>query len=67
MSDNFLVSLFVIPLFIWFAIAIFQYLWNTTIPGIFKLREISFWEAFRLLLISAFLFGGAFIRYKTGG
>lgn len=53
------------PLLIFISVAIFQYLWNITIPGIFKLREISFWEAFRLLLISAFLFGG--LRFKSGG
>ena len=67
MRPNLLPFLVGIPLLIWFIIAIFQYLWNCTIPGIFKLREISFWEAFRLLLLSGFLFGGSFIRYKTGG
>ena len=49
------------------SIAIFQWLWNITIPGIFKLRKIGFWEAFRLLLISAILFGGSFVRLKSGG
>ncbi len=52
---------------IWLFIALFQYLWNCTIPDIFKLPEISFWEAFRLLLISAFLFGGSFLRFRAGG
>ena len=58
--------LLLIPVFLWIITAIFQWLWNITIPGIFKLREISFWEAFRLLLISGFLFGGQFIRFNSG-
>ncbi len=52
---------------IFFVVALFflvtlllQYLWNTTMPDVFSLKEISFWQAFRLLLISAILFGGAF-------
>lgn len=57
--------LLLIPILFVVSILIFQWLWNITIPGIFKLREISFWEAFRLLLISAFLFGG--LRFKSGG
>ena len=40
------------------ATALLGWLWNITIPGIFGIREITFWEAFRLLLISALLFGG---------
>ena len=48
-------------------IAIFQWLWNITVPDIFKIRKIGFWEAFRLLLLSAILFGGSFVRYKSGG
>ena len=61
-----LAPLVVLALF-WIVIALFQYLWNCTIPGIFKLRKIGFWEAFRLLLISAILFGGSFVRLKSGG
>lgn len=35
-----------------------QYLWNTTMPQIFNLKQINYWQAFRLLLIAAILFGG---------
>jgi hypothetical protein len=35
-----------------------MWLWNITIPKIFNgVREITFWEAFRLLLIAGILFG----------
>lgn len=38
---------------------LFMYLWNTTMPQVFGLRPLMFWEAFRLLLLSAILFGVA--------
>ncbi|MCT4618752.1 MAG: hypothetical protein N4A62_05125 [Marinisporobacter sp.] len=39
-------------------VILFEWLWNITIPRIFGVREITFWEAFRLILIGAILFGG---------
>lgn len=52
------------PLFlvIWIAFfflvsRIFMWLWNITIPRIFNIREITYWEAFRLLIIAGLLFG----------
>ncbi len=60
-------ALLIVPLLIFVSIAIFQWLWNITVPGIFKIRAIGFWEAFRLLLLSAILFGGSFVRFKSGG
>ncbi|MFT4179720.1 MAG: hypothetical protein QM612_09710 [Thermomonas sp.] len=37
--------------------AIFQWLWNITIPKVFdNARQIGFWAAFRLLLIAGFPF-----------
>lgn len=38
--------------------ALLKWLWNITIPRIFSLPAISFWEAFRLLIISWLLFRG---------
>lgn len=35
-----------------------QWLWNITMPQVFGLKEITFWQAFRLLLIAGILFGG---------
>lgn len=47
-------------------VALFQYLWNTTMPEVFGLRVIGFWQAFRLLLLSALLTGGAFVHFNVG-
>jgi hypothetical protein len=46
------------------ATAIFQWLWNITMPEVFGLREIRFWVAFRLLLIAGLLAGGHFISFN---
>jgi len=37
---------------------LFQWLWNITMPQVLNLKVITFWQAFRLLLIAAILFGG---------
>lgn len=37
---------------------IFQWLWNTTMPAIFPVPSLTFWQALRLLLIAGALFGG---------
>ena len=42
---------------------IFQLLWNTTMTQVFQWREITFWQAFRLILIAGILFGGSWVRY----
>jgi hypothetical protein len=41
---------------IFLAPALFQWLWNITIPDIFGLKQITYWQAFRLILIAAILF-----------
>lgn len=38
--------------------ALLQWLWNMTMPQVFNLKEITFWEAFRLIIIAGILFGG---------
>lgn len=35
-----------------------RFLWNITMPEVFNLKPINFWQAFRLLLIAFMLFGG---------
>ena len=47
-------------------IVIFRYLWNTTMPQVFGVKEIGFWTAFRLLLIAGFLFGSGMFRFTWG-
>jgi hypothetical protein len=32
-------------------------LWNITIPQIFEIKKISYWESFRLFIITFLLFG----------
>ena len=44
-------------------VLIFQLLWNSTMPQVFKLGQITFWEAFRLLLIAGFLFRGGWVHH----
>ena len=43
---------------------VFQLLWNTTMPQVFKLGQITFWQAFRLLLLATIIFGGGWVRYN---
>lgn len=45
---------------IFISTAILKWLWNITIPSIFGIREITFWEAFRLIIIAGILFGKGF-------
>lgn len=35
-----------------------HWLWNITMPEVFGLKEITYWQAFRLLIIAGLLFGG---------
>jgi len=39
-------------------VAIFRWLWNTTMPEVFGVRELSFWQAFKIILLAGILFGG---------
>ncbi|MBB6218009.1 succinate dehydrogenase hydrophobic anchor subunit [Anaerosolibacter carboniphilus] len=55
---NVILALIIIPLVIFLITWLFQWLWNITVPGIFGLREITFWEAFRLIIMAGILFGG---------
>lgn len=57
--------LLLVPVLIALLAAIFRWLWNTTMPDVFGLRAVTFWQAVRLLLIAAFLFGG--IKYASDG
>ena len=56
----------VVILLVLLATAIFQWLWNITMPEAFGLRQIGFWVAFRLLLIAGFLTSGSFVNFNIG-
>lgn len=45
----------------------FQYIWNITIPEIFGLRSLSYFQALCLLIISRILFGGFGFRWANSG
>jgi hypothetical protein len=49
-----------VPVVIAIVTAIFQCLWNMTMPEVFGLKEIRFWQAFRLLILAGLLFGGSY-------
>jgi len=54
-----MISLIAVGLVLLFLLAwLLQYLWNITMPQVFNLKEVTYWQAFRLLLIAAILFGG---------
>jgi hypothetical protein len=42
---------------------ILQWLWNITMPELFNLKQLSYWQALRLLLIASILFGGLGLRF----
>lgn len=39
-------------------VALLQWLWNITIPELFGLKSLTYWQALRLLIIASILFGG---------
>jgi NADH:ubiquinone oxidoreductase subunit K len=39
-------------------VVIFRWLWNTTMPEVFGISTLSFWQAVRVLLLAGILFGG---------
>lgn len=47
------------------ASALLEWLWNMTIPELFGLKVVTYWQALRLLLIAGLLFG-AFHINSTG-
>lgn len=46
-----------VPLVLALITLLFQWLWNITMPDVFDLRRITFWQAFRLLLLFGAIFG----------
>ncbi|MDI9480037.1 MAG: hypothetical protein ACOXZ6_06195 [Syntrophomonadaceae bacterium] len=54
-----IIFLLVAGLVLLFLVAgLLQYLWNITMPQVFNLNQVTYWQAFRLLLIAVILFGG---------
>lgn len=38
--------------------ALLMWLWNTTLTDLFSFKRVTFWQAIKIMLISALLFGG---------
>ena len=47
--------------------AILMWLWNWTMPEVFKLPRLTFWQAVRLFIICGILFGGAAYPWRDSG
>jgi hypothetical protein len=37
---------------------IFRWLWNTTMPDVFGVKSLTFWQALKILILAGILFGG---------
>ena len=37
---------------------IFRWLWNTTMPDVFGMTSLTFWQALKILILAGILFGG---------
>lgn len=59
--------LLVIILVIFAVPAILQWLWNITCPDVFRLPEITYWQAFRIVIMASILFGGAHFSTQSTG
>lgn len=56
-SFDLLLILVVVALFLSIIPALLRWLWNITMPDVFGLKQLTFWQAFRLLIIAFMLFG----------
>jgi hypothetical protein len=43
------------------SVVVLWWAWNLTMPQVFNLPRLRFWQAFRLVVIAAVLFGGVHI------
>jgi membrane-associated protease RseP (regulator of RpoE activity) len=39
-------------------VLVFRWIWNRTVPAVFGLKEITFWQAVGILLLASLLTGG---------
>jgi succinate dehydrogenase hydrophobic anchor subunit len=39
-------------------VLVFRWIWNHTVPAVFGLREITFWQAVGILILASILTGG---------
>lgn len=55
-----LVGVYLFIAVVWFFVAgsLLRWLWNITLPELFKVPVIGYWQAIRLILIGTLIFGG---------
>lgn len=51
----------VVVVYLFVSAAILEWLWNITVPDIFNVGRIEYWQSFRLLIMASILFGPAII------
>jgi hypothetical protein len=51
----------VVVVYVFVSAAILEWLWNMTVPDVFSIGRIEYWQSFRLLIIASILFGPAII------
>ena len=39
-------------------VVIFRWLWNSTMPDVFDVKQLTFGQAFKILILASILFGG---------
>lgn len=59
-GSSFIASLLLSVAILFITSALLMWLWNITITRIFNIREITYWEAFRLMIIASLIFGKGF-------
>jgi hypothetical protein len=37
---------------------VFRWLWNTTMPDVFGVKSLTFWQDLKILILAGILFGG---------
>jgi drug/metabolite transporter (DMT)-like permease len=58
MSADWIATLIFVGCFVFLGLtALFRWLWNTTLPELFEWPTVTFVQAFKLMLMSAILFG----------
>jgi hypothetical protein len=50
-----------------FVILFFQTIWNMTMPEVFGVRGITFWQSVRILVLAGFLAGPGCVSVNIGG
>ena len=53
-----LVIVAVVLIFFFILVLLFKWLWNITMPEVFGINPVTFWQAFRILILASILFGG---------